>query len=192
MKMSSYSHVKEWRNKSKKILKGGFGSRCGICKYDACEEALDFHHLNILEKSFGLGSSSVMNIERLTNEAKKCVLLCCRCHREVHAGLTLIPKDIVRFNDSYLEEIMRLSKKKDDCPLCGKEKESRRSFCSLKCASSNRQKIDWSKIDLLMLIKQEGNVEAVSRKLNISGNAIRKHLKKYPGVSPHPDKVSKE
>jgi len=34
-----------WRRDVKECLIRAFGSKCGICGYDRCNEALEFHHL---------------------------------------------------------------------------------------------------------------------------------------------------
>lgn len=62
------------------------GGCCQICGYDKCSSAFDFHHINPLEKDFTI-SARMTSWEAIQKELKKCVLLCCRCHREVHDGL---------------------------------------------------------------------------------------------------------
>lgn len=61
------------------------GGRCVLCGYDACPEALDFHHLDPAEKDFDI-AARLTSWEALETEIRKCVLLCSRCHRETHAG----------------------------------------------------------------------------------------------------------
>jgi hypothetical protein len=62
------------------------GGKCSICGYDKCVSAFDFHHVSAIEKDFTI-SSKMSSWEMIEPELKKCVLLCCRCHREVHDGL---------------------------------------------------------------------------------------------------------
>ena len=62
------------------------GGRCSICSYDKCASAFDFHHLDPMEKDFTI-SSHMSSWERIKKEIDKCVLLCARCHREVHDGM---------------------------------------------------------------------------------------------------------
>jgi hypothetical protein len=62
------------------------GGKCSICKYDKSASAFDFHHVNPLEKDFTI-SAKMTSWDAIERELKKCVLLCCRCHREVHDGL---------------------------------------------------------------------------------------------------------
>lgn len=57
-----------------------------MCGYDSCPAAMDFHHLDPREKDFTL-SEGMTSWERIRPELAKCVLLCCRCHREAHDGL---------------------------------------------------------------------------------------------------------
>ena len=62
------------------------GGRCSICGYDKSTAAFDFHHLDPQEKDFEV-SSAMTSWARIVRELDKCVLLCCRCHREVHDGM---------------------------------------------------------------------------------------------------------
>lgn len=66
-------------------LKGG---KCALCGYDRCVAALDFHHL--FDKDFGISKNGhTMSWAKMEAELRKCILLCCRCHAEVHSGLHL-------------------------------------------------------------------------------------------------------
>lgn len=47
--------------------------------------AFDFHHLDPMEKDFSI-SDRMTSFEAIVRELAKCVLLCARCHREVHDG----------------------------------------------------------------------------------------------------------
>lgn len=62
------------------------GGRCSICGYNQNLAALCFHHLNPKEKKIELTMQRFSNatFERLQEEVKKCVLLCCNCHTELH------------------------------------------------------------------------------------------------------------
>lgn len=62
------------------------GGRCTICGYDRCAAGFDFHHVEIWIKDFTI-SQKMTSWEVIEPELKKCVLLCARCHREVHDGL---------------------------------------------------------------------------------------------------------
>lgn len=57
---------------------------CAICGYDKCPSALDFHHTNPSDKKFVVSVRNMgLTDERLVDEINKCILLCCRCHREI-------------------------------------------------------------------------------------------------------------
>lgn len=70
-----------------RILKEEHGARCGVCGYDRCLAALDFHHRDPTKKELGIGTGNTPGIARLRLEARKCLLVCANCHREIHAGL---------------------------------------------------------------------------------------------------------
>lgn len=77
------------RLRLKKTLVGIKGGKCQICGYSKCLVALDFHHIDESSKSFELSQRDLMrNWQKILEEAKKCVLVCSNCHREIHAGMT--------------------------------------------------------------------------------------------------------
>lgn len=64
------------------------GGKCEICDYKKCINALDFHHLNPKEKDFEIGLTKNPKLnDKIKEELDKCILVCCRCHREIHDGL---------------------------------------------------------------------------------------------------------
>jgi hypothetical protein len=63
------------------------GGRCMGCGYDKCPAAMAFHHIDPTTKSFHIGGSECRSWIEVVRELKKCVLLCVRCHIEVHAGV---------------------------------------------------------------------------------------------------------
>jgi hypothetical protein len=55
---------------------------CSICGYKNHPVALDFDHLNPLEKSFTIGAKyTSVAFDSLMDEIKKCRVLCANCHR---------------------------------------------------------------------------------------------------------------
>lgn len=88
--------VARWRRKLKAKFVALFGGKCEICEYDRCIQALDFHHVDPASKLFGLSDGGVTRSKaKVLAELKKCVLLCCRCHREVEWGVTALPQHLV-------------------------------------------------------------------------------------------------
>jgi predicted HNH restriction endonuclease len=86
-------HKRQRRNRKLFMtqLKQSHGGKCQICKYDKCLEVLDFHHINPSLKFDNIGyMAENYSHEKVQEEAKKCILLCSNCHREVHLGITKI------------------------------------------------------------------------------------------------------
>lgn len=86
-------HAKDGRNETRRVwaarekrksveYKGG---KCVVCGYSACLGAMDFHHPDPSQKE---GLKAHWSFERNKPELDKCVLVCSRCHREIHAGFT--------------------------------------------------------------------------------------------------------
>lgn len=77
------------RAKQTKELKLAHGGKCKICGYMRCMGALDFHHIgkkiNTVSILFSKKGKKIA-----TEEAKKCILICSNCHRELHAGLITV------------------------------------------------------------------------------------------------------
>jgi transposase/ssDNA-binding Zn-finger/Zn-ribbon topoisomerase 1 len=85
------------RRRTKAILVAEAGGVCVACGYGRCQEALQFHHLDPSTKHFGVGGRGLTHsMERLRDEAAKCVLLCARCHVEVEHGHREIPATMSR------------------------------------------------------------------------------------------------
>lgn len=92
------------RRKVKQILVEENGGKCGLCGYDRNVAALQFHHLDPTQKSFGLAQRGMTRaIEEVRREARKCALLCANCHAEVEAGVASLdakPKDEEAISDA--------------------------------------------------------------------------------------------
>jgi hypothetical protein len=82
--------VTKSRQKRKCILVEMFGGECKLCGYNKCQQALQFHHVDPTNKSFGISKGACRKLEELVEEAKKCILLCANCHFEVENNITEI------------------------------------------------------------------------------------------------------
>lgn len=63
------------------------GGKCKKCGYNKCSAAMDFHHIDPKTKEMDLSKAFTKlrrSFDSLIPELKKCELLCCRCHRELH------------------------------------------------------------------------------------------------------------
>lgn len=86
--------VAKRRKKIREMSIEYLGSKCEICGYDRCHDALDFHHRDPGRKEFGISQKGLTRSwKRVKAELKKCILLCANCHREVHAGITQLPTE---------------------------------------------------------------------------------------------------
>ena len=75
--------VVDWRVRTKQKLVDYKGGECIECGYNKCLAAMEFHHLDPNEKDFTISGKS-WAFERLKKEVDKCILVCNRCHTEIH------------------------------------------------------------------------------------------------------------
>jgi len=88
--------VRRRRKKIREMAVAYKGGKCQICGYDRCREALEFHHLANNAKDFGISQKGYTRSWRIVRtELDRCIMLCANCHREVHAGLLQLPREIV-------------------------------------------------------------------------------------------------
>jgi hypothetical protein len=78
--------IKSYRTRIKEKAVAYKGGKCEECGYNKCLQALEFHHANPTAKEFKISRGSY-GWNRTRAEIEKCRLLCCRCHREIHAEL---------------------------------------------------------------------------------------------------------
>lgn len=99
---TSKENVVSWRRRVKIRLVEYKGGCCQSCGYDRSFRALHFHHIDPLEKDFGV-SGKTKAFETLKQEVDKCVLVCSNCHGEIHdeideKGYSDIVNDIINKN----------------------------------------------------------------------------------------------
>lgn len=86
-KMCFRNRMGDRHQKHKDVLVNEFGGKCSRCGYDTCARILNFHHINLETKEFGIAEKLSSNLKKLRKEAAKCILLCPNCHCEKHQGL---------------------------------------------------------------------------------------------------------
>lgn len=104
--LSNYDKVKNFRKQVKQVALKSMGGCCQICHYHRCQEALEFHHIDPLEKEISF--NKINSWDKLYNELNKAILLCSNCHREVHYGELLIPTDYVRFDAEIADSLRNI------------------------------------------------------------------------------------
>lgn len=166
-----------WRKKARSYLAVAFGGKCTICGYDKTIAALDYHHVNPKEKDSML-SMAMRNgyaWSKIVEEARKCTIVCCRCHREIHAGVTELPKNYAKFNEEYVDVIKLKTKEFDKC-VCGEEKPKKQQHCSIACSRKQARKFDITKEELEGLVAEKPYTE-IAKIYGVSDKAIVKRCK---------------
>ena len=87
VKIKRNSKRRQWTLKQKLKALEYLGGGCKVCGYNKCTAALDFHHIDPSTKE---GIKDYLTFENNKEELDKCIILCCRCHREIHAGIIKI------------------------------------------------------------------------------------------------------
>lgn len=176
----AYKDLKKWRTKVIKEFKNAFDNRCGICGYDRCAAALDFHHINPSEKDFAISSWISMKWEILLKEVSKCILICSNCHREYHDGLIEIPTTVLRLDESKIKFTPYKAPSKTPCKVCSKPKHPKRQFCSNKCHGIHKAKGNkWDSINLEQLLSNGESYESIGRQVGVTGAAVKKRAQKF-------------
>lgn len=88
-KIENKNLIKNWRKKLKIKLVDYKGGKCTECGYNKCLAALEFHHIDPKEKDFSI-SSKGWSFDNLLKEVDKCILVCNRCHTEIHENLKTV------------------------------------------------------------------------------------------------------
>ena len=70
------------RRRQKQALLTLFGGACIRCGYNKNPAALHFDHVIPSDKSFSVSVRSGYSLDKLIEEAQKCVILCANCHAE--------------------------------------------------------------------------------------------------------------
>lgn len=76
---------KERSRKEKELFVNAVGGQCSECGRVDYPCIYDFHHRYPKEKDFKI--SSKHKFEDIQQELDKCDLLCCLCHRKLHASI---------------------------------------------------------------------------------------------------------
>ena len=91
--------VTKRRRKIKQMIVEYKGGKCIFCGYDKTVWAMDLHHIDGSTKEFGLATRGLTRSwEKIKEEADKCILVCANCHREIHAGILQLSKEILIAN----------------------------------------------------------------------------------------------
>ncbi len=172
--MSSSEKVKKWRESVKTKLVMSLGGSCFICGYNKSNRALQLHHLDPSEKEFSIGKSmrNPPSLEKIADEAEKCILLCGNCHSEYHDGLISLEGVRSNFNRNIFfppEEIRY-------CEQCGKILEGYgKRFCSNSCRGKHNASKRITNENFLKVLAESDFINLKASKIiGISDVAVRK------------------
>lgn len=181
--MGSSKATIEYRKRRKNNLIKVCGSKCAICGYDTIQDALEFHHLNPLEKEFGIAENgNCHDLELDLKEIKKCILVCSNCHREIHAGLySLEELEQKKFFDNDFANFLREEKMQNNikkeyfCKECGLKlyEKTKTGLCATCYAKSMRVVNRPTREELKNLIRNKPFVQ-IAEMFHVTDNAIRK------------------
>ena len=174
--------ITQFRQKRKRDLISLYGGKCSLCGYNKSIKALEFHHIKPQDKKYALGTGNCHKLQDDLTEAKKCLLVCANCHREIHDGFY---NDVNLFDYQKINnqiEIEKLSISKNlFCKDCGVQITiySKSGYCN-SCAQKHRAKVQNkpSREELKSLIRTLPFLK-IATIYNVSDNAIRKWCDKY-------------
>jgi len=155
------------------------GGTCSICCYSKSVRAMDFHHINPIEKVFNISYGYMKSWEEIKRELDKCILLCCRCHREIEDGY-YSDDEICELYSSQKRKIdvtekLHCKKRKNEyfCKRCGSKKKhkSKSGLCE-KC--STKRKVVWPKKEDLLNDVGKFSWTKIGDKYNVSGKTVKK------------------
>ena len=176
--------VSNFRRRRKANLIQVLGCKCTLCGYDKCVGALEFHHIEPENKSYQLSTGNCHSLKEDLEEAKKCLLVCANCHREIHTtdiykGVNLFDYQI--FDEEKAQALLDdLNPIKRKCSQCGVSitRYSQSGLCEI-CSRKTRRIVERpSREELKDLIRNLSFVE-IGKQFQVSDNAIRKWCDSY-------------
>jgi len=98
--------INDLRKQNRAILLSILGDRCQHCGYSNYNGNLVFHHWDENQKKFELSTRTLRyKLDRIVEEASKCIILCHNCHGEAHVGIITVSKNLLEENISILADL---------------------------------------------------------------------------------------
>ena len=161
------------------------GGKCALCGYNKCNSALEFHHINPSEKNYQLSSGSTRSLNRDFVEARKCILLCSNCHREVHNGLY----DSSMLKTSFNEELAEIERRKNDkrktikiyyCKECGSRLSGKtKNMLCPSCFYKTKRKCTRPNRDELKSLIRKYSFVKIGNMFGVTDNSVKKWCDDY-------------
>lgn len=169
---SNARYVMAYRRRIKTALVYACGNECELCRHTYPQWVFEFHHIDPSLKSFSIANASTTRSKQAcAREAKKCVMLCANCHREVeYSGQQF--SFISRFNEDLffnkMDELNGVAKRKRKQVY----KEQKRML------SEQRKSAKPSRAELKQLLRSN-TMTSIGALYGVSDNAVRKWARKY-------------
>lgn len=173
-------NVRQWRRKLKQRIVDSMGGKCVCCGYDKCLSCLTMHHLDPSQKDFTFGKirTSPKKWEIIVKELRKCVLICNRCHTELHEGIRKVPHNAPRFNEAYAVQ-KEIKDEKESCLFCGTSKSYKKKTHLIERGGKSKKRANRDEINLRELLNRTGhNYSVVAKILGMSHSEVRKRARK--------------
>lgn len=170
-----------WIDRKKKAIEL-MGGKCCECGYNKNYAALEFHHLDPIQKEYEWVKLRLRNWDNIIKELKKCILLCKNCHVEIHNPNSVLSASNNSDNNSLNGKVNSNNPKgkvnsTGNCLVCQVEIFGT-IYCSRECARYARRKVERPTCDeLKTLLAENGNICAIARQYGVSDNAVRKWMK---------------
>jgi len=145
-----------------------------MCGYNKCFAAMDFHHIDPGSKKSGDPGKMIYqwSWDKIVDEISKCILVCCRCHREIHFG-----QHKIEALQQLVKPILTLR-----CVSCGREyntKSEDQIYCSQSCAQFACRRVERpSREELCKLVWEIPTVQ-LANKFGVSDKSIEKWCRGY-------------
>lgn len=94
-------------------IKLSYGCMNPQCKWDGEFNplCLEFHHVNPKDKSFNISQFNKVSLSKISNEIKKCTILCANCHRVITWGSSF-DGELLLVTEDFYQLFRKLSYKK--------------------------------------------------------------------------------
>lgn len=182
----SYENVKSSRARLKERVVRALGGKCVICGYNRCQQALDVHHVDPNEKDFTIAANTNKAYALVSEEIRKCVLLCANCHREYHSNFIQLElqSSFDEKVDAEIKQELEVIKNGDAeryrCHCCGKTigGDGRTGLCP-ECYMKTTRRADRPKREVLKQLIREVPMTRIAADYGVTDNAIRKWCDAY-------------
>lgn len=176
--MKKILEEKDWRARRKKEMIYVMGSKCQLCGYNKCPNALEFHHINPDEKNLSFNRQKEGAWDKLSEELRKCILLCANCHREVHSNLAdyNLQSSFDEERDLQIKEKINKTKQRKYyyCKNCGIRVSDNAILCSDCFYKNNRKVLERPSREVLKQLIRTTPFTKIGAMYQISDNAVRK------------------